>query len=152
MSTRGCQDLLPGFWTVFSLHFPRNVDVQEEKPTSKKRKILKTYWKLLCSISSSSFSTSSSNTCTSDFSCGMGSKCIKKPGRSSGICMTEVNRYGTKTYSSPSSLSVGVRSYTSEACKFNTDCPIGFKCDREYKVCVKWKLASLNLGGERNSD
>ena len=87
--------------------------------------------------SSSSFSTSSSNTCTSDFSCGMGSKCIKKPGRSSGICMTEVNRYGTKTYSSPSSLSVGVRSYTSEACKFNTDCPIGFKCDREYKVCVK---------------
>ena len=80
---------------------------------------------------------SSTDRCTSDFSCSFSEKCVKKPGRYYGICMTEVNRYGTKTYNGPSSSSIGIRSYNSSSCTFNTDCPIGFKCDREYKVCVK---------------
>ena len=82
-------------------------------------------------------SSSNDNDCSSDFSCGMGRKCVKKPGQSFGICMAEVNRYGTKTYSSPSSSSIGIRSYNSSDCTFNTDCPTGFRCDRKYKACVK---------------
>ena len=42
ISTRGYQDRLPGFWKVFSLHFPRFFEVQDGKPTRKKiRKIQK---------------------------------------------------------------------------------------------------------------
>ena len=82
-------------------------------------------------------SSSNSNNCTSDFSCGIGKKCVKKPGSYSGICMTTVDQYGTKTYSTPSSSSAKRRDRSSSECTSNLDCPIGFKCDREYKVCVK---------------
>ena len=46
-----------------------------------------------------------------------------------------VNNYGVRTYNSPSTNSIGVK--TSGSCTFNTDCSIGFKCDRKYKECVK---------------
>ena len=82
-------------------------------------------------------SSSSSNNCTSDFSCGIGKKCVKKPGSYAGICMATVDQYGTKTYSTPSSSSAKRRDRSSSECTSNLDCPIGFKCDREYKVCVK---------------
>lgn len=73
--------------------------------------------------------------CTSDFSCGMGYQCVKEPFKMSGVCMKTVNNYGVQTYNSPSTNSVGVK--TSGSCNFNTDCPVGFKCDRNYKECVK---------------
>ena len=74
--------------------------------------------------------------CTSDFSCGIGAQCVKKPFKSRGVCMKTVDEYGTRTFDLPRTNSVGPRMDSGE-CSFNTDCPIGFKCDRGYKVCVK---------------
>ena len=87
---------------------------------------------------SSSGSTISSTTddCTSDFSCSYGKKCVKKPGSYVGNCMTTVDEYGTKTYSTPSASS-GQRRDRSSGCTSSLDCPRGFRCDREYKLCVK---------------
>ncbi len=76
-----------------------------------------------------------SKSCSSDFSCGMGYTCVKQPFKMSGTCMKTVNNYGVRTYNSPSTNSIGVK--TSGSCTFNTDCSIGFKCDRKYKECIK---------------
>ena len=66
--------------------------------------------------------------CTSDFDCGFGQKCVKAPYSMSGQCMEEVDRYGTKQYNPPNTNSFGTKSEGS--CRFDTDCPIGFSCDR----------------------
>lgn len=83
----------------------------------------------------------SSNTyessCSSDFSCGLGEKCIKRPGSSSGICMKSVNEYGIQNNDLPNVNSGGLRNFDDKDCNFSTDCPIGFTCDMTYKVCVK---------------
>lgn len=75
--------------------------------------------------------------CTSDFNCGIGNKCVKAPLKSRGICMKSVDEFGLKNYNLPSTDSVGVNLNLDGQCSFNTDCPIGFKCDRNYKACVK---------------
>ena len=49
--------------------------------------------------------------------------------------MKTTNNYGVRTYNTPSTNSLGTKS--SGSCSFNTECPIGFKCDRRYKECVK---------------
>ena len=74
--------------------------------------------------------------CTSDFSCGIGAQCVKQPFKSRGVCMKTVDEYGTRTFDLPRTNSVGPRMDPGD-CSFNVDCPIGFKCDRKYKVCVK---------------
>ena len=74
--------------------------------------------------------------CTSDFSCRMGEACVKAPYKTRGTCMSTVNQFGKKTYQRPSTNSV----YSGDPdgqCRFSTDCPIGFKCDRRLKACVK---------------
>ena len=73
--------------------------------------------------------------CSSDFSCGMGSACVKEPFKTRGVCMKTTNSYGVRTYDAPSTSSIG--SKTSGSCTFNTDCPTRYKCDRRYKECVK---------------
>jgi len=85
--------------------------------------------------SSSSSGLSSSSGCTSDLSCGVGSKCVKEPYDYRGVCMKSVDRYGIQKLTMPSSDGIGPR-YNDGGCRFLTDCPIGFKCDRNYKVCV----------------
>ena len=50
--------------------------------------------------------------------------------------MKTVDEYGTRTYNLPSLESVGPR-MNDNGCSFSTDCPIGFKCDRRLKVCLK---------------
>ena len=86
--------------------------------------------------SPSSSGLSSSSGCTSDFSCGIGSKCVKEPYDYKGVCMKSVDRYGIQKFTMPSSDSIGLRDNDS-GCRFLTDCPIGFECDTNYKVCVK---------------
>ena len=73
--------------------------------------------------------------CSSDFSCGTGSACVKEPFKTRGVCMKTTNSYGVRTYNAPSTSSIG--SKTSGSCTFNTDCPTRYKCDRRYKECVK---------------
>lgn len=67
-------------------------------------------------------------TCSSDFSCGVGYKCIKDLYKSTGICAKTVNHYGTPTYNMPSTDSVGPKMDDSDMCSFSTECSIGFKC------------------------
>ena len=74
--------------------------------------------------------------CFSDFDCGIGYKCVKEPYSSNGVCMKSVNEFGIQQYNSPSPNSIYPR-YGGDSCNFDTDCPIGFRCDRTYKVCVR---------------
>ena len=75
--------------------------------------------------------------CSSDFDCGMGYRCVKAPLQSYGSCMKEVDEYGTPTYELPRLNSVGPNMNIEGDCDFDTDCPIGFRCHRKYKTCVK---------------
>lgn len=75
--------------------------------------------------------------CTSDYSCGFGFTCVKAPLKSTGICMKSVNESGMQQYNTPSDESIGPNMNLDGQCQFDTDCPIGFRCDRTYKVCVK---------------
>ena len=74
--------------------------------------------------------------CYSDFDCGIGYKCVKAPFNSEGTCMKSVDEYGLPQYNMPSIDSIGPK--MSEGCEFDSDCPIGFRCDRYYKECVRW--------------
>ena len=75
--------------------------------------------------------------CYSDFDCGIGRRCIKKPLSITGVCLTEVDDTGLKTFSLPSADNIGPNMNLDGECSFNTDCPIGFRCDRSLKACVK---------------
>jgi len=75
--------------------------------------------------------------CSSDFNCGIGYSCVKKPFQSEGLCMKNVDENGIQQYNMPSSNSIGPNMDTDGQCNFDTDCPIGFRCNSEYKVCIK---------------
>ena len=75
--------------------------------------------------------------CSSDFDCGIGHSCVKKAYSSEGVCMKNVDEYGTPQYNMPSLDSIGPNMNSDGECTFSTDCPIGFRCDSTYKVCVK---------------
>lgn len=72
--------------------------------------------------------------CRSDFNCRFGYLCVKPPFKSEGVCMKAVDEHKRPTYPKKDLDSIGPK--LEGDCKFNTDCPIGFKCDRKYKVCV----------------
>ena len=48
--------------------------------------------------------------------------------------MNTVDEHGVRTYESRSEDN---NPNLDGECKFSTDCPIGFECDRRYKVCMK---------------
>ena len=75
--------------------------------------------------------------CSSDYSCSYGQSCVKDLYSSSGVCMTNINEYGTQTFDAPKASSIKIRTSKDAECLFNTDCPIGFDCNRSAKVCVK---------------
>ncbi|MAC33792.1 MAG: hypothetical protein CME38_09360 [Haliea sp.] len=72
--------------------------------------------------------------CASDYSCGIGYSCVKRPYRSTGVCMKTVDSYGTRTFDMPSSESIGPNN--NPQCYLDSDCPAGFQCDSKYQACV----------------
>ena len=74
--------------------------------------------------------------CNSDYSCGVGYACVKEPYKTRGECMKTVNEYGIQTFELPSDSSIGPK-MSGDGCTFVTDCPIGFRCDRDLEVCIK---------------
>lgn len=74
--------------------------------------------------------------CTSDYSCGVGYACVKEPYKTRGECMRTVDEYGVQTFEMPRDSSLGPK-MSGDGCTFVTDCPIGFRCDRELEVCVR---------------
>ncbi len=75
--------------------------------------------------------------CTSDFSCGTGERCVKAPLQSAGVCMKTVSGLGVQTYENHKTGSVGPNMNLNGECSFDTDCPIGFRCNNKFKSCVK---------------
>lgn len=75
------------------------------------------------------------NSCVSDYSCGVGYRCVKQPFSNQGTCMQAVDQYGLPTYNLPDPNSLTIP--TQGQCEFSTDCPIGFRCDTTLKVCVQ---------------
>jgi len=80
---------------------------------------------------------SKNRSCTSDFSCAIGYRCVKPPLTSRGECLESVDEYGLMRLELPDLDSIGVNMNISGECSFNTDCPIGFQCDSRLKACVK---------------
>lgn len=73
--------------------------------------------------------------CFSDFDCGIGYRCVKAPYETTGVCMKSVDEFGVQQYDLPR-LDSAYPKYEGD-CDFDTDCPIGFYCDRKYKTCIK---------------
>src|SRR5581483_11738791 len=78
------------------------------------------------------------DTCTSDFSCGVGRRCVKPNFSTSGTCMNVVNQVGVQQFTTMPSLdSVGPKMPVSTDCHFDTDCPVLFRCDARSGACLK---------------
>jgi hypothetical protein len=75
--------------------------------------------------------------CSSDFSCGMGFRCVKDNFASAGFCARAVNEFGLQTFELPDMNSVLLKLPSDSDCKFVTDCPIGFRCDVSSGVCLR---------------
>ncbi|GBD03172.1 hypothetical protein HRbin19_00453 [bacterium HR19] len=75
--------------------------------------------------------------CSSDFDCGIGYYCVKPPYKSYGTCMKVVDEYNIPKPVLPRPESIYPR-YEGD-CESDFDCPIGFRCDRKYKACIKIK-------------
>lgn len=73
-----------------------------------------------------------SEKCSSDYSCGIGSKCVKAPAQITGVCMKDVNQNSAKD---PNSV---LPNMSMEGCfAVGSGCPTGFHCDIKLKACVK---------------
>ena len=75
--------------------------------------------------------------CASDFNCPFGHRCVKPNFATAGTCMQEVNQYGTPTFKGPETDSVMPKMPSPSDCHFDTECPIGFRCDNSSGTCVK---------------
>lgn len=75
--------------------------------------------------------------CSSDFSCGIGKKCVKNYYSSSGVCMNAVNEYGVPSVKLPDLNSVGPNMPSKKSCTLGTSCPVGFRCDLKSGVCIR---------------
>ena len=73
--------------------------------------------------------------CSSDYTCGVGFSCVKKPFSTTGVCMQAVNSRGVPVYKRPDSSSTRIK--TRGDCDSLTDCPAGFTCHPTLKACVK---------------
>lgn len=74
--------------------------------------------------------------CYSDFNCRFGYQCVKPPLGTEGICMKAVDEYKVPTYPQKDPSSIFPNTNLEGDCRFDTDCPIGFRCDWRYKVCI----------------
>ncbi|RAX54013.1 hypothetical protein CCY99_04840 [Helicobacter sp. 16-1353] len=75
--------------------------------------------------------------CQSDLECGLGKHCVKAYMQSKGECMKTVDEVGTPQYSPPRGDSL-LPNYDSDGdCRYDSDCPYGFRCHSIYKTCVK---------------
>ncbi len=75
--------------------------------------------------------------CSSDYSCPYGSRCIKPNFSTTGTCAKVVDNYGTPTYEGPRVDSVAPKTPSKSDCQFDTDCPVGFRCDFKSGACMK---------------
>lgn len=75
--------------------------------------------------------------CSSDFSCGIGRRCVKPYYGGAGYCAKAVNEYGVQTFELPRTDSVLPNMPDGSDCRFNTDCPPSFQCDTGSGACLR---------------
>lgn len=75
--------------------------------------------------------------CTSDFSCGIGWRCVKNNFAGHGFCARAVDAYGGPTFELPRTESVMIKVPDDADCTFDTDCPVGFRCDAKSGACLR---------------
>lgn len=66
---------------------------------------------------------SDDNSCSRDGNCGYNEICVKKPGMTRGLCMGKPSGVG--------------RNWSPQSCTRDTQCVLGARCDRTYKICVE---------------
>ena len=66
---------------------------------------------------------SSNNSCTRDGNCSYNEFCAKKPGMTRGECMEKPSGVG--------------RNWSPQGCTRDSQCSVGGRCDRTYKICVE---------------
>ncbi len=70
-------------------------------------------------------SSSSTASCSSDFQCGFREKCVKRLGKS--MCVKVVDSNERK---------VRDRNAEPMECRYDSQCPSGFECDKQFRICV----------------
>jgi hypothetical protein len=75
--------------------------------------------------------------CRSDFDCRLGFKCLKQNYASVGACTQSVDSYGMPTYDLPAMDSLFTKLPAAADCRFDADCPVGFRCQASSGAC--WK-------------
>ena len=70
-------------------------------------------------------SSSSTASCSSDFQCGFREKCVKRLGKS--MCVKVVDSNERK---------VRDRNAEPKECRYDSQCPSGFECDKQFRICV----------------
>ena len=70
-------------------------------------------------------SSSSTASCSSDFQCGFREKCVKRLGKS--MCVKVVDSNESK---------VRDRNAEPKECRYDSQCPSGFECDKQFRICV----------------
>jgi hypothetical protein len=76
-------------------------------------------------------------TCKSDFNCGIGYTCVKANYAYEGRCAQVVDSTGVPTFNAPDPDSVGPKMPDPHDCDFDTDCPVGFRCEPKSGACFK---------------
>lgn len=66
---------------------------------------------------------SNDNSCSRDGNCGYNEICVKKPGMTRGLCMGKPSGVG--------------RNWSPQSCTRDTQCMVGARCDRTYRICVE---------------
>lgn len=77
--------------------------------------------------------------CSSDYDCALNSICVKEPMSNTGQCLVPVNEFGTPQIQ-PIQKRLDSHNPNYEfkgQCMFDTECGIGFSCDKKLKVCTK---------------
>jgi hypothetical protein len=75
--------------------------------------------------------------CSSDYSCGVGFTCVKNNFSASGYCAKNVNPYGVQQFDAADPGSVNVKTPSKRDCQFDSQCPVGFRCEASSGACVK---------------
>lgn len=74
--------------------------------------------------------------CSSNVECGVGFACVKRMYASAGECARVVDEIGAPVYDIPAA-SYGPKSPAADDCRFDTECPAGFRCDVASGACMR---------------
>jgi hypothetical protein len=75
--------------------------------------------------------------CSSDIDCGIGNACVKPNFSAQGTCARTVDEHGLPLFTLPNMDSVFTKFPGEDDCRFDTDCPFGFRCSSSSGACFR---------------